>query len=183
MSDKRKASDVLLDLEGKIDKIGGVIIQLDLNVKTILNKLNIADATIAEPPSPPKQKLVLRATAKPVTDSPVTDPPVPTMDDVTFPQAEQKKRRSVVEQRVIYNDGRPVILANVTISEVEVPTNIIDKVVTDSHGKWHSQLFGGKYIIEVKKGPTSAKRPFQMEYEIEIPGNGRPLSLDRKQVE
>jgi hypothetical protein len=40
MSDQRKATDVLLDLESKIDLILGSIRTMDLNIKVLSNKLN-----------------------------------------------------------------------------------------------------------------------------------------------
>ena len=169
-------------------KIEGVVAQIDLNVKAILNKLNLISATSALTFDPPKAapKVVLRATGTTAIGGPLAEPPRPTIEDVTFPQAvdpSEPKRSSVVEQRVVYSDGRPVILASVTVAEAAIKTNVIAKVKTDGHGKWHTQLFGGKYFVEIIKGPTAAKRGFKMEYEIEIPGDGRPLSLDRKQVE
>jgi len=180
--DKRKASDVLLVLEGRVEKIESVMAQIDLNVKSILNKLNIGSVgrqvVFDSPPTQPK--------ATPIA-GPLVQAPVPTVDNVTFPQvgasSSLNQRNSVVEQGVFYADGRPVILASVTIAEAEITTNIISKVKTNSHGKWHAQLLGGKYIVEVIKGPTAAKRGFKVQYEIEVPGDGKPLSLEGKQVE
>ena len=183
MTDKRKASEVLLSLEKRIEKVEGMVAQIDLNVKSILNKLNIASKAKAltfDPPliPPPKRQPIATPLAGPVV--------IPTVDDVvTFPQVEipASQRSSVVEQKVVYSDGRPVILAAVTIAEAAIPTNIIAKKKTDSHGKWHNMLLGGKYVVEVIKGPTAAKRGFKVEYEIEVPGDGKPLTLEMKQVE
>lgn len=189
MGDKRKASEVLLSLEKRVEKVESMVAQIDLNVKSILNKLNIASkATFKDltydprAASMPPPKGIRQPQATPLA-GPVV---IPTVDDVvTFPQVEStdSKRTSVVEQKVVYSDGRPVILAAVTIAEAAIPTNIIAKKKTDSHGKWHTMLLGGKYVVEVIKGPTAAKRGFKTEYEIEVPGNGKPLTLERKQVE
>jgi hypothetical protein len=187
MSDKkkaRKASEVVLSLEDRVSKMENKLDIIDVNVKAILNKLNLAgkEPKVRAPePTKPTQPI---AVAKPVS-GPIVQAPIPTQEDVVFPQVEappEENRKSVVEQRITYDDGRPVILASVTISDAEIKTNTIAKIKTDGHGKWHTQLFGGKYIVEVVKGPTAAKRGFKIEYEIEAPGDGKPLTLERKQV-
>lgn len=181
MASKRKASDVLLSLEKAALDMQKQQHQMDLNIKMILNKLNLAGTNTSLTLDQPKKSV----TAKPVA-GPLVDVQRPTMDDVVFSQVTDiavGHRKSVVEQRITYPDGRPVILAAVKVAELDIPTNVIDKVRTDSHGKWHSQLFGGKYVVEVIKGPTAANRGFKMEYEIEVSGDGKPLSLERKQVE
>ena len=184
MSNKRKASEIVLSLEERVGRLEKKIDIIDINIKAILNRLNLASLEQKSAPvqsTPPAQPV---AVAKPVS-GPIAQAPVPTQEDVVFPQVEDSSganRNSVVEQRIIYDDGRPVILASVTISDAAIKTNTIAKVKTDGHGKWHTQLFGGKYIVEVVKGPTAAKRGFKVEYEIEIPGDGKPLTLERKQI-
>lgn len=188
MTEQRTAGDILLSLEVRMERVEKLLAQIDIHLKTQINKSNIAN--LSSEPSPahqrPREPLASMAQAKPVA-GPIAVAPSPTMDDVVFPQAKESNqlehRKSTVEQRVVYNDGRPVILASVTVAEAAIPTNIISKVKTDSHGKWHSQLFGGKYVVEVIKGPTAAKRGFKVEYEIEIVGDGKPQSLERKQIE
>lgn len=183
MSNKRKASEIVLSLEERVGRLEKKIDIIDINIKAILNRLNLASLEPKPTPQPTPQAQPV-AVARPVS-GPVAQAPVPTQEDVVFPQvvaSPSENRNSVVEQRIIYDDGRPVILASVTISDAAIKTNTIAKVKTDGHGKWHTQLFGGKYIVEVVKGPTAAKRGFKIEYEIEIPGDGKPLSLERKQV-
>lgn len=178
----RKASEVVLSLEDRIDKMDNKLDIIDVNVKAILNKLNLAGRRRFQgQKSTPAQPV---AVSKSVS-GPIAKAPIPTQEDVVFPQIAEppgENRKSVVEQRITYDDGRPVILASVTISDAEIKTNTIAKIKTDSHGKWHTQLFGGKYIVEVVKGPTAAKRGFKIEYEIEALGDGKPLTLERKQV-
>ncbi len=190
MTDKRAASDIILDLERRVGQLEGVIGQVDINVKAILNKMNLAGDSIIQPKAP----VEFAYAAKPTVELAEATPAV---GDVAFSQADTKSRttidnspspntevrNSVVEQRIVYNDGRPVILASVTISDAGITTNVIAKVKTDSHGKWHAQLSGGKYSIEVIKGPIAAKRGFKVEYKIEVLGDGKPLSLERKQIE
>jgi len=182
---ERKASDIILDFEAVQKRMEKRQIQMDQNVKMILNKLNLSNSNVTSTPLV-TAKPVIRPMEASVNSGVLSPVATPTIEDVTFPKADapiDRMRKSVVEQRIVYPDGRPVILANVKVVEAEIITNIIAKVKTDSHGKWHAQLYGGKYIVEVIKGPTAAKRGFKIEYEIEIPGDGQPSSLERKIAE
>lgn len=67
MSDIRKASDILLTLEATLEKVLGYVHNMDMNIKTISNRLNMLEKTSVTPKwSPPSMAPeLLAAAAKP----------------------------------------------------------------------------------------------------------------------
>ena len=177
--DKRQASDVLLSIERDVKLLLRQSAEHDINIKRILNKLNMSRASfdqMRQPvPQPPSDEYNFPP-AEPSATNPVLVQPVAQAAPA------EPGRKSIVQQKILYGDSRPVILASVTIADAEVNTNIITKMKTDAHGKWHASLYAGDYIITVIKGPTAAKQPFKEEYRITVPPGGKPLELERKRV-
>lgn len=74
----RKATDVLLDLESKIDVLMGTIKAMDLNIKVLSNKLNEVMKNLDKPTASPP-KIIVEAVQSPTqviapSPMPVTDP-------------------------------------------------------------------------------------------------------------
>ena len=56
--EKRKASDVLISIENRVGSLERAVKQIDLNVKTILNKLNLASFSSSQPTAKPTARPV-----------------------------------------------------------------------------------------------------------------------------
>jgi hypothetical protein len=186
---QRSATDVLLSMERNIELLLHQSRVADTNIKLILNHLNLltrppvkADIpqTLAPAHGPAKASVGVpegpvifpeaRVEAPPQVEAPIELTP------------EILNRKSSVQQKIVYKDSRPVILAEVLVIDPVVQTNIIHKTRTDSHGKWHTELYSGKYIVKIKKGPTAMQPGFCKEYDIEILPGDKTTILERKQI-
>jgi hypothetical protein len=212
---ERKASDVLLELERKVDLILGYLKTIDLNNKLILNRLNrdAAAGVVASSP-PPKPSGLPRAEAF-VDSSKSTLPSLPTMPErkvsgppLTFlsvssdsgvedptilkqeiqlelqPKGQRRDIRTPLEpdkkvpvsQKVLYPDGKAVVLANVEI--YNSAKELLKKTRTNNVGKWAATLDPGKYTIRVQKTGTNEKPAVERSFEVDIPVSEGSVDLN-----
>lgn len=215
---ERKASEVLLELEKKVDQILQYLKNIDFNNKLILERLNKAPVEPAAAPkpvtSPPQRKMPsVESVSSPGKTVLVSKPPVKPPAEYEFhevdeegnPQIQEELqpktgRRDIrtpikqgqktqVQQKIIYPDGKNVILAN-----VEIFTTVLDArgklektavgkpTRTNSAGKWLAALDPGRYTIRIFKGATSNKPVVEHVYEVEIPLSEAPIELEPLQV-
>lgn len=81
MTEPRKATDVLLDLESKVDTLIGLVRSQDLVIKILSNKLNEVMSKMTAPAAP-----------KPTAESPVAPPRVPFSPLQTIPQLDPERQ-------------------------------------------------------------------------------------------
>ncbi|HVI41871.1 MAG TPA: hypothetical protein VM577_14570 [Anaerovoracaceae bacterium] len=225
---ERKASDVLLELEKKVDQILQYLKNIDFNNKLILERLNKAPVESAKPiaaapPPAPQRKMPSAGPYVPPTPptavapagkapagktlmtKPVTDyefhevlddgenhqihedlQPKLGRRDIRTPMQQDKKTQ--VQQKIMYPDGKNVILASVEIFTLipdgkgKLEKKLVKQTRTNSSGKWLAALDPGKYSIHIFKTATTNKPVVEQAYEVEIPLSDAPLELEPSQV-
>ena len=141
--EERKASDILLELEAKIDKLAGESVLTNFNLKLLLGRIdslvNIKTQSIIEAPKPeetvffevPKESIQSKKISK------------------------SSEKDVVVKQTVRYPDGKPVILANVRILDLNNKELKSRKTLTS--GSWDLLLKPGEYQLHIVKEAVLGK--------------------------
>lgn len=160
--EERKASDILLELELKIDTILGLLKNIDFTNKIIMNRLSGAASPLNQ-----SEGEVAFAPAK-------IDNFIPEFKDADQVKAESTKTRKsgkiTVQQPILHPDGSKVILGNIEIFDMS--NKLVKKTKTNSLGKWSALLDIGKYLVKVTKVPTNGRPLLDKQYMIDI----NPLS-------
>lgn len=176
-TDNRKISDVVLDIEKKVQDLGAEVKLISSNLKIILQRSNL----ILEKVSSSVQERSIKKEA--ISASPVQEQKKK-IKEKSLENIEQSKtyKEITVSQKVLYPDGSPVILALVKILDLDkndVTKSIIgDKPLrTFPNGKWSAIMKPGNYFIKIMKEPTNSKPMVDRFFEIEILNNKGSLEL------
>jgi hypothetical protein len=185
---EKKASEILLELEQKIDLMLGYLKTSDLNYKLIIARLDKLASLINQTPSvslPQTKILENKLIAKPavVEFQEVDENNSLIINEELQPQVGRRDLRTQgqsikkiqVQQKITYSDGKVVILANVEIFDSS--NNLVKKTRTNSAGKWIANLDPGPYLIKIYKPPTSNKPVVERQYEVQIPISDVPVEL------
>ena len=194
--DSRKASDILLSIEQKLDQLLLVITANDLTMKVIANKLqnlidknqNISATTIdnllptVSVLSPEKEEIDInsefniqeeknpsgiRRTSRSSSDAP----------ESFFNENKIHKNVSKIPitQRVVDKNGKSLFLANVEFFNEK--SESIEQVKTNSVGKYQAQLFPGNYKVIIKKIEPLSKTQLECVQTITVDDNISILEL------
>lgn len=197
-NEPRKASDIIIELEAKVDVLSRHIQNIDNNIKLILNRLsqNNIIKTLSLPPDSNEIQGVKRSNlpemhpnvvaghygseeTKPEDIQPVKK--VEEEKDFDFPQVDDSDslkssgRKVAVQQRITYSDGKNICLANVEIKNSTGGS--IKKIRTNAMGKWIAVLEPGNYIVSVTKSANKTNPNVELSYPVTIPESDRPVEL------
>lgn len=170
--EKRKATDIILDLEQKVDNLTRYLTNVDLNIKLILNRLDglkTADLSNVEarPSQDPKPTPV--PVEKQVTVESFAQVPGSSEKKIIKSVVAPKQKKNTIYQRVFYPDSGKAILVNVNIFDEQ--GSPAGQTKTDMSGKWKILLRPGKYTVVLKKSGTQNKPPIDETYPITIEEN------------
>ncbi len=187
----RKISDVILELEAKVQKLVGVCQNMENNTKIILDKLNKLSApqkTIVK-----TKEIVQPAVGGPKSIVAVPAPPPlpvdPSNPELSVETVQKGKRRDLrqpvdpsqnkkvtVSQQIVLPNGEGVYLASVEI--MDSTGNRIKQTRTNDKGRWAAPLEAGEYSVHILKRPTDTmKLPIDLKYKIMIPESTKPMEL------
>jgi hypothetical protein len=165
--DKKTATEVLLDMQHRLEVLTKICQDNNANIKQLRNELALERRTGKNSNSnvPVHQDAPGREA--------LASNPAPPADT---------NKHSVIEQTLLYKSNqRGVALADVKIYDVETGS-MIKKSLTGPNGKWDALLPAGKYRIEIKKGPAAEQKAFIIRDELEVKGDGAPIIIERKLV-
>jgi hypothetical protein len=163
---ERKATDILLDLEDKIDKLLLHIANVDNNYKIIISRLDQLKNNTS---------MALRPSYPP-NNQPVSIPPEPTIISAKekkqseFPQvdnsaASSKPDKVRVSQVVKYPKSKNSKQNNVVLASVKIYDHkglqggaLVGENRTDQNGRWKIDLSPGDYFVHILK-PASTQKP------------------------
>lgn len=191
MSEERNLSEIIIELEKKIDdclkgiqnqslinstligRLDQLLAQLKAPVKVDPVKKQMPAVTSeVRPPGRPKKNEAL----KPVV---AKSPEPEVVEMVKSPEPEVKKMKNVfVRQQVVYENDSPVRLAKVAVVNSEGKQ--IGDTMTDNVGKWKMNLAPGKYhaVILRKALPEIRLPEINKRINFEVPDQSEPLVLE-----
>jgi len=145
-SKERKAADVLLDLERKVEQLQQSVNSLSLDIRLLLQRTAIKNISIVSntPPDNTEKKT----------------------GGVVLPY--QDIQNVVVSNLCLYKeDKKPIRLAKIKILNPET-NELIVSCMTNHTGSWTATLKPGKYVISLEKGATAGKSARTYNYAVEI---------------
>ena len=198
MTGKRKATDVLIELERKVDNLTKYVQSIDVNIKLVMNRLNgVGDS---KPPAK-TQPIVKRqepivqpgptscSTAPQTPGKAETGPTVESFiqvadngkKQVVKPNAvETFGKKSLVHQKVVYADSKNVILAKVEIFDDN--GGLMGTSQTNMTGKWNVSLKPGKYLVHICKPGTSNRPQVDQKFSMDVIASDTPIELDTLRI-
>ena len=141
---ERKATDVLLDLESKIDAMQQTVNSLAFDIKLILAAVKI------------KNSRPMFEQEKPTVSAPI-------VSTVTAPSFGPNV---VMTNAMVYSDNKPVRLAKVEIFDLN--NMLVTSTMTNHTGKWTATLKPGTYNIKMTKGSTADKQAVTHKYQLDV---------------
>jgi hypothetical protein len=195
--EQRKASDVIVAIEDKLNTLLQSMSVYNLNIKLILdrvnkvyNYINQLEAqsgidTASPPPSTDKDVVQtsaehvitvdsnptgVRRTARAESYAPAPQPPI---QDVK--KSGQPDRKVPVSQRLTNRQGKDLFMAEVEI--LNDKKELVQSTKTNATGKWQAHLKPGKYHIHVIKTDTATKDKIEAWQELNIPFSDTVVTL------
>jgi hypothetical protein len=161
----RKASDVLLDLESKIDEVISVVKNQDLLLKVLSNKISNLENIISNGNN--------TSPVLPVSTVVEKKPLVGKKDTI------DKSGNILVSQVIKNSDGKNISMARVEVFSISDDGSMIlvSGKKANVSGKWTSNLQPGKYKIKAFK-LISDKESFNAESDVIIPEGHEFIQLD-----
>ena len=170
---EKKASELLLELEQKINLIIGYQKTNDLNYKLIIARLDKLTNIITQRFTS-TTSLANSSTNVMFHEVSENQTIESNLSKVTS-KSDVVAGKTQVQQKICYPDGKIIILANVEI--YDIANKLVKKTRTNSAGKWTAALDPGRYNVKIFKPPTSNKPLVERKYEIEIPISEVPIEL------
>ena len=155
---ERKATDILLDIERKVDEMVLVQKNQEFVLKTILARINNS-VSVAPPALEQKQIPGIKPGIK------LNMPPVETEKFSGL-----KENNISVEQLVQYPDGKPIAVAKIEIFKKNGnDTELVKSTRTNPVGKWMANLSAGEYTISLMKQATGQRSLVNVNFDVVVP--------------
>lgn len=192
MDDKRTATDVLLDIETKLNVLEKRSANIEYLLKSLLSKTNAAPQTVNVPYIPSEQvvkkvgKFEELANSYGIAVEAGSDLEEATTRTVATRGQRGPKPNNVAKStvsQVVLNNNAPLFLANVDI--LDKNNQLVSQTRVDTKGRWRLALEPGDYQVHITKRypPDSGKTQIDTMYQINIPPTDIPLELDPFLVE
>jgi hypothetical protein len=171
----KKTTDLLIEMDQKLDKILGIIANQDLLLKTLNNKFSKLNKPTTITTNTTENPTISNYQRE-FSDS-VSDDEFVQINTDHFDAEIQKSngKKVAVQQRIVYSDGKNICLANVQITggTLKAPK----KLKTNSMGKWLAALEPGEYVVSVNKSGNKNKQNIAISMNITIPESDKPIEL------
>lgn len=158
MADK-KVSDIIIEMEGKMNELYAFVRSIDSNIKLILNNLN---------------------TAKPVNVAQAKTVTVEAAESVVIVNDENIPKRVVQQQVLLKNGEKPIILANVEI--FNSLGGLQKKTRTNQAGRWIAPLVSGSYSIYIYKRKNAQFPDIDFKNTFVVEAGEGPIELERIEI-
>jgi len=175
---ERKATDVLISVEHKIDGLMKVISSFDMTMKMVLDRLNRLSTAAPEPAriAPDKQPIKAspqEAIAKFEGAPQARKTSRPEMYDGKDNTANNEKKVPVI-QRVSDQSGKDLFMANITIFD---GGKELCRTKTNAAGKWQAYLPIGTYDVKISKTDSATKKQIEAMLQITVPDSNSTITL------
>jgi len=184
MGKERKATEVLLELEAKIDNALKYMQTIDHNVKLLHNyiigktskpkpEIEESQNVIKAIPSDNEEK---KTQGQPTVESFVQVSGSNVKKPVKPNATDMSSKKIMVYQKVVYDDAKYVILAKVEVFDES--KNLASQTKTDMTGSWRAELRPGKYSAHILKGGTSNRPVVDKRCEFVVEQSDKPIELE-----
>jgi len=176
MTNERKATDILLSIEQKLEEVLSQLRNHDLLLKTLNNKIS------SKPFSSESLVESLVETIKEQKQIPGIKPGI----KLNIPEKFNglKSNNISVEQQIQYPDGKPIAMAKVEIFKKNgMDLELVKSIKTNPVGKWMSNLSAGEYKIAVMKSAIGNKAPVKIDYDVVIMEKEGLVKLDDYKIQ
>jgi len=208
-TEERKATDILLDLESKVDSLTNLMRSYDLNLKILSNKINLllnpeqpkeiksqnkpsVNAIVISPEdnrvpvetSPIGERRTSRPTipsAPKIIKQEVKDPEISfSIDDDSTKIPVKKEITAIpIKQTLLDKNSKPMFMASVEIFDQHA--NKIGKTRTGANGVWSFALSPGSYKIVTAHKSVDGSNTVDSQ-NVNITGNLNPVVLPTKTI-
>lgn len=160
---EKKATEILAEMDAKIDLILKYIQNVDFNLK--LQSARITSPTIVTPQPPSIEQNSIGLSS-----------------DLTFIEVDNEpkldRRKVTVHQNVYYPNGKPAPLAKIKV--LDASKQPLKETKTNSAGKWTVVLDPGNYFIHITKAEAADKPKIDHYFEVTIPSTKASFELESK---
>lgn len=183
----RTATDILLDLENKIDNLLSIVKNQDMLLKILAKKINannfsssetfkeeIKEVEIKKPLMPGlKPGVVLNIANENLFQQKIE------LEEVK-PNVVTNNRNIVPVSQMITKNGEPIIMADVEIFSINENNDsfLLKKIKTTQSGKWTTSLSPGNYHIVISKKGVGKKVSIHCERDFTINDTSTFLTLE-----
>jgi hypothetical protein len=183
---KRNASDILLELENKINNLISTVNLCNANNQFILNTVNTLrkELVMKEHVDMKKDELYLNISKELIEIKKPTDMAQTTSviaaknmnkSMIKVNENEKSDKKIPIIQKITDEFSKDIFMADISIMDEE--KNIVAKSKTNAVGKYTASLKPGKYTVRIIKTDTVSKKKFEAEQMIEIENSNAPLTL------
>jgi hypothetical protein len=193
---ERKASDVLLSVEKEVKQHTQLLRNIDMLLKNLANRISLLEKKPTSPTTPQVASVqpiipglkpgVVFKNGKLVKESQEEEFQFEEVLEVETNPIGQRRtartdnqpvevRKTPVQQRILYKDGKPVTLARVEV--LDLKGNVVYGYKTNNMGKWAQPFAPGNYTVNISRKGTSTKPPVELSYTIEVPNSNKPVQL------
>lgn len=187
---ERKATDILLDLEDKLDKLLLHVANMDNNYKIIISRLDqlknnnsVAfqpkNAEISSSFQPDNSGFSVSVSNSEIIDKKESKNSIQNADN----QVKHEKIR--VSQVVRYPKGKNSKQNNVVLASVKIydskgveSGSVVGENRTDQNGRWKIDLSPGSYFVHILKPASTQKPQVDHYFPIDIDGEKSVMELD-----
>ncbi len=176
--EKRKASEVIIELERKIDLLIKMVANHSNNNVLILSKVNELnnklDKAMFSDPKPSDNVILNYETENIFTNHEIIGTRRTARAEANPGLDSQVK--VAVHQLVMDLSEKPMILADVEV--ISDNNDIVVKTRTSASGRWQGALQPGKYTINILKRETGSRKRIEYKKEVVITGDRTPYELE-----
>lgn len=201
-TEPRKASEILLELESKVDALNKSVGLYNFNLNLILGAVNktytllanLTSASVGIPTTAPQSLPSLPAVPDLTKISVPEGAPVDVATEflgkrrtdrdnvfagaptLTLPTSEGRSDRKIpVMQRIQDNNKRDVFMAEVQIYSSN--NELVAKSKTSATGRYQAQLIPGKYTVKISKVDPATKKKAEATQEIDVVNSDTTIML------
>lgn len=178
---ERKATDILLELEEKMNKLLSYVANMDNNYKIIISRIeNLKNNSVSVALSSNHVKEELTSnTVKNINEN-------INFINVDEPDSKTNKNNKIrVSQVVKYPKDKGVKQNNVVLASVKIYDSkgregnvVVGENRTDQNGRWKIDLIPGNYFVHIVKPASTQKPQIDHYFPISVGGDKSSLDLD-----
>lgn len=198
VKEQRKASDILLALETKVDNLVKIVSLYDMNIKLILDRVNKMHSYInmlqqemlqEQIQTIPEDKRIIQSPTENLmtteenpkghrrvarAETYTQQPPITPPQQQKQPNTDSERKVPVV-QRVTDHTGKDLFMAEVSILNTD--KELAAKTKTNAAGKWQAYLKPGSYSVNIVKTDTQTKNKIEAMQDIMVGDSNNAITL------